>query len=102
MSADVYKQLDYLAQELGRLDEMMAESIDPRTFGRLESSVEALADKVGQLAKDMETISAEMRTLTQVMSEARGSWRTIAWMAGAAATVGGFVSWVVQHVSWKG
>lgn len=97
----VYKQLDYMAEALTKVEQQMAEQIDPRSFGQLEGAVKALADRVSELTDDMEGMRRDLRALTGVLSEAKGGWRTLAWLAGAAAAAGSVVTWIVTHIKFQ-
>lgn len=43
---------------------------------------------------------SKLDTVLQTMHEARGSWRTLLLMGGAAGSLGGLVTWIFSH--WKG
>jgi hypothetical protein len=43
--------------------------------------------------------SDQIDKILQAMNEARGGWRTLLMIGGAAGTVGGFVTWAVSH--WR-
>lgn len=94
----VYKQLDYLAQEMTKLEAELAEQIDPRTFGQLEGAVKSLTEKVGTLATDVEGMRTELRALTGVLAEAKGGWRVVMLLGGAGAALGGAITWALQHI----
>jgi hypothetical protein len=42
----------------------------------------------------------KLDTVLQTMHEARGSWRTLLLMGGAAGSLGGLVTWIISH--WRG
>ncbi len=90
----VYKQLDYLA---GQLTQMEAEMIDPREFGRLEGAVTALKADVDQLKGDVKDLSGKMDEVLDKLSEAKGGWKLLMAMGGAAATLGGLITWFATH-----
>lgn len=74
----------------------MAEQIDPRDFGQLEGAVKALTSKMGDLTEDVETLSKKVDALTNLLTEAKGGWRALMWVAGASATLGGAVVAIVK------
>jgi hypothetical protein len=43
---------------------------------------------------------ATLNELLRTMHEAKGGWRVLLMMGGAAGTVGAFVTWALSH--WKG
>lgn len=82
--------------------------IDARAFGQLEGEVKALAQMLEQQNKTLEsqneTLESLIRQLAAVsttLSEARGGWKTLLWIAGASASAAGFISWILQHITFK-
>ncbi len=47
------------------------------------------------------TLDAKMDSVLSIMSEARGSWKTLLLMGGAAGSLGGLVTWIVSHIGSK-
>lgn len=43
---------------------------------------------------------AKLDKLLGIMSEAKGGWRTLLMLGGAAGTIGGFITWALGH--WRG
>jgi hypothetical protein len=41
---------------------------------------------------------AKIDAVLSTMSEARGSWRTLLLMGGAAGSIGGGIAWLIQHL----
>lgn len=74
----------------------MSEQISPREFGQLEGAVKALDSKMGELAADVVALSEKVDTLTTLLTEAKGGWRALMWVAGASATLGGAVVAIVK------
>lgn len=71
--------------------------IDPLEFGRLQAQVETLlrldaekTDLLRALAKDIEAMRIQM-------AEARGGWKLMMLLGGAAASFGGAISWALTH-----
>jgi hypothetical protein len=65
--------------------------INPQEFGRLQAQVAALE-------KSMAAMQADVRVIRDAVTEARGGWRTLLLLGGAAATMGGAIAWALQHV----
>lgn len=82
--------------------------IDARAFGQLEGQVAALHQMMAAqnttLALQNETLgklNTKLDLLSSTMSEARGGWKTVVWLSGIAASVGGLVTWLITHVPFK-
>jgi chromosome condensin MukBEF ATPase and DNA-binding subunit MukB len=56
-----------------------------RDLGRMESQIETMCSKLDKLEREIETIS-------NTLAEARGGWRTLMWVSGASAAIGGMVA----------
>jgi len=82
--------------------------IDARAFGHLEGQVAALHQ---MMAAQNTTLTLQNETLAKLntkidlvnstMSEAKGGWKTLIWLGGMAATVGGVVTWLLSHIPFK-
>lgn len=57
-------------------------SIDPQDYGRLTA-------EVAQLQREVTELRCDMKKVLETLQEARGGWRTLMLVGGAAATVGG-------------
>ena len=68
--------------------------IDPREYGRLEARVEHLEGMVREMSTDI-------RAMRDLLEQSKGGWRVMMLVGGAAATMGGAVSWLVQHLGGK-
>jgi len=78
--------------------------IDARAFGQLEGQVLALTTMLATQSKTLadqngvlDRLNAKIDHLNMTMSEARGGWRTVVWLTGIAATVGGVLTWALSH-----
>ena len=68
-----------------------------------------LEERIGHMNVEMANIRAELaemdvkldRVLT-AFSEARGGWRTVMLICGAAAAAGSVITWLVAHGVFKG
>lgn len=92
----VHRSMDYLADQLTQIEGRMSEQIDPRDFGRMEGAVEALSSKMGALTDEVDSLNKKVDNLTALITEARGGWRALMWVAGASATAGGAVVAIVK------
>lgn len=72
--------------------------IDPTEFGRLQAQVAALRSDLDRITADVGEIKRSLVAIGEQLSEARGGWRTLMLVGGAAASLGGVVAWLVSHV----
>lgn len=77
-------------------------SIDPQEFGRLQAQVEQLIESNRVNTATLETMSECVHAMQIQMAEAKGGWKTLVFLGGAAASLGGAISWVLSHLSFKG
>lgn len=94
MTDPIHKQLDYMANVVGRLEESM---IDPREFGRLEGAVAALKTELDSVKDRQVAIDGKLDQVLDKLSEAKGGWRLLMALGGAAATLGGIITWFATH-----
>lgn len=79
----------------------MTEEISPRDFGDLEAQVRALKELVVAQSTSISLLITELAAIKLTLSEARGGWKTLIWIAGASATVAGAITWILQHLTFK-
>lgn len=96
MAADpaVYKQLDYLAQAITQVE---AEMIDPVAFGELKGAVAALKSELDDVKTRQGAMDAKIDLVLDKLSEAKGGWKLLMALGGAAATLGGVITWFATH-----
>lgn len=76
-------------------------AIDPRDFGRLEAKVEALEALVAEQTQALKVMTDRIDNLTNLLSEARGGWRTLMWAGGAVATAASAITWAIHNLTIK-
>jgi hypothetical protein len=74
--------------------------VNPQEFGRLQAEVAELRRDQEQIMVLLSKMTADVAAMREQMAEARGGWKLMMGLGGAAATLGGIVSWVIQHVRW--
>jgi len=74
--------------------------IDARAFGQLEGEVKALHAMLSEQNKTLASLSAQLDAVTKTLAEARGGWKTLLWIGGAAAAAASAVTWVLQHLTF--
>lgn len=82
------RQLNYLAQELGRMEQQM---IDPVDFGELRGEVNALKQQVNGIAGDV-------KTLLEMANKGRGG---LVMFNSGLVLAGGVGAWLVEHFFLK-
>ena len=61
-----------------------------------------LEERMLRMEEDMKKMSHQLDTVVTALSEAKGGWRTLMLLGGAAASAGAFISWAVTHITVKG
>ena len=69
----------------------MNDPIDPRDYGRLEA-------QVSQLIKDMDSLTANVQAMRDLMEQSKGGWRTLVWLGGVAGSAGAAIGWAMTHI----
>lgn len=60
--------------------------------------IKHLQDDMDKMVKEMAEIKKSLALIQATLSEAKGGWKTLLMVGGAAATVGGVISWLLQHM----
>lgn len=68
---------------------------------RLEEKFLALREKIDKLEDDVTTVSGKLDTVLEALTEAKGGWKTLMMVGGAAAALASGISWILAHVSFK-
>lgn len=68
--------------------------INPQEFGELKSTVAALE-------RDMQEMKSDIRVIRDAITEARGGWKLLLAIGGAAASLSAAVTWALQHIQLK-
>lgn len=71
-----------------------------RALAVLETEMRHMKAAMEDLKFSNQRQDTKLDTVLQTMHEARGSWRTLLLMGGAAGSLGGLVTWIFSH--WKG
>lgn len=88
------RQIEYLANALTKVEDLM---IDPREFGQMQGQVQALRSDMDRMMSDIADIKRSLASIGSQLSEAKGGWKVLLLVGGAAASLGGFVSWLLTH-----
>jgi prefoldin subunit 5 len=68
-------------------------------IGRLQTEVAHLTQSMEDLQESNKQLTAKLDQVLLALSEAKGGWKTLMLVGGAASTLGGFFTWAIQH--WK-
>jgi prefoldin subunit 5 len=74
----------------------MSEEIH-RDLGKHDAQIEALNAQVNRMYVDMQQMMGQLTTIQQTLSEAKGGWKTLMWVGGLSAALGGIV---VKVMTW--
>ena len=74
---------------------------DSLQIARLEERVHTIDRDMKSQTIQLETMHRQIGEVLDALNRASGGWKTLMWLGGAAATVGGGVSWVLDHVVLK-
>lgn len=66
-----------------------------RDLGKHDAQIDALNSQVNRMYVDMQQMMGQLTTIQQTLSEARGGWKTLMWVGGLSAAVGGLVAKVL-------
>jgi hypothetical protein len=67
-------------------------------IARLEVQVGNLTQGMADLQESNQQLTAKLDQVLLTLSEARGGWRTMMIVGGAASSVGAALTWLVQHM----
>lgn len=69
-----------------------------RLVARLEATVEAQAERIDELKDMVEKLTLKVDAIARQMTEARGGWRALMLLGGAAAALGAGAMSVLQYL----
>lgn len=67
-------------------------------IGRLQVQFEHLTLSMHDLQESNEQLTLKVDQVLLALSEARGGWKTLMLVGGAASSAGGLIAWIVSHV----
>jgi hypothetical protein len=76
--------------------------IDPQEFGRLQAEVVGLQRDNERLLILLEKLTSKLDGIENQLAQAKGGWRTLMWLGGAAATLGGVIAGALTHIFGRG
>lgn len=73
-------------------------SIDPREYGELEATVKNLNATLSKQVDAIEKLADRVREIEDTLSEAKGGWKVMMWLAGASAAFGSVATWFIKDL----
>jgi len=62
------------------------------------SDIKHLQSDMDKIVKDMDEIKKTLADIQKTLSEAKGGWKTLMYVGGAAAGVGAFITWLADKI----
>lgn len=66
---------------------------------RLEVQVSHLTESMEDLQESNKQLTLKLDQVLLALSEARGGWKTLMLVGGAASSLGGLIAWGIGHIS---
>ena len=71
---------------------------DSVQIARLEERMATMDRDMRAQSIKLDDMRAQLEQVLAALSEAKGGWRTLMLLGGAAASAGGLISWVLTHI----
>ena len=71
--------------------------IDPVAFGEVKGQLGALKSELDDVKRKQTSMDAKLDMVLDKLSEAKGGWRLLMLLGGAGATLGGLITWALNH-----
>ena len=68
-----------------------------RDLGKHDAQIESLNAQVNRMHDDMQMMMAQLASIQRTLSEAQGGWKTLMWIGGLSAVLGGIF---VKVLTW--
>lgn len=75
--------------------------IDLVEYGELRGAVAALQAQIQQITERQSRIDDKLDTVISELSTAKGGWRVMMLLGGAASAAGSAITWVLHHLGGK-
>jgi prefoldin subunit 5 len=75
--------------------------IDLVEYGELRGAVAALQTQIAQITERQSRIDGKLDTVISELSAAKGGWRVMMLVGGAASSLGAGFTWALQHLGGK-
>jgi len=71
-----------------------------RDLGKHDAQIEALEKDITEMRKDLRKVYDKLDEINTTLATAKGGWKTMMWVAGGSAAVGGFVMKALPVFNW--
>lgn len=72
--------------------------IDPVEYGELKGAVNSLQMQVTEFKEKQSKMDAKLDIIVNQLAEAKGGWRIMMMIGGAAGSIGAGITWFVSHM----
>ena len=73
---------------------------DSLQIARLEERMATMDRDMQAQTVRIEAMQVQLGQVLATLSEARGGWRTLMWIGGGAASIGGVIGWAASHLQF--
>lgn len=74
---------------------------DSLQIARLEERMATMDRDLKEQTRQLIELHQQLAQVLETLSEARGGWRTLMWLAGVSSAAGGFVTWALINLQFK-
>lgn len=74
---------------------------DSLQIARLEERMATMDRDMKAQTERLDQMKHQLEQVLSALSEAKGGWRTLMLLGGAAASAGGLVAWMITHMQYK-
>lgn len=71
-----------------------------RDLGKHDAQIEALERDINEMRKDLRKVYDKLDEINTTLATAKGGWKTMMWVAGGSAAIGGFVMKMLPAFNW--
>lgn len=74
---------------------------DSLQIARLEERMATMDRDLKEQTRQLIELHQQLAQVLETLSEARGGWRTLMWLAGVSSSAGGLVTWALMNLQFK-
>lgn len=88
-----YGQLEYQVKQLEGKVEILEGRVE-----NLQENVHTLNINVANMDKNVQNLNENVQVMRDLMEQFKGSYRTLIWIGGILAALGGAIGWFADHI----